>query len=101
MFTQTDSTVFSATDLINFLGCRHATFLDLADLRKPMVKAKSDPTQELLKKKGLEHERKHLTCLRDQGKRVAMIDPYATIDQRIVQTTVAMAAPRSKMSTAI
>jgi len=91
MFTQADSTVFSATDLINFLGCRHATFLDLADLRRPMVKAESDPTQELLKKKGLEHERKHLAWLTDQGKRVAMIDPYAPIDQRIVQTTAAMA----------
>ena len=91
MFIQTDSTVFSATDLINYLGCRHATFLDLADLRQPMLKAESDPTQELLKKKGLEHERKHLACLRAQGKRVAMIDPYATIDQRIVQTAAAMA----------
>ncbi len=46
MFIQTDSTVFSATDLINYLGCRHATFLDLADLRQPMLKAESDPTQE-------------------------------------------------------
>jgi uncharacterized protein len=56
-----------------------------------MVTAESDPTQELLKKKGLEHERKHLACLRDQGKRVAVIDPHSTIDQRVAQTAAAMA----------
>ena len=91
MFTQANRVTFSATDLINYLGCRHATFLDLADLRQPMVDTEPDPTQELLKKKGLEHERKHLACLRDQGKRVATIDLYSTIDQRIAQTTAAMA----------
>ena len=91
MFTQEEKIIFSATDLINYLGCRHATFLDLAALRKPMVKAESDPTQELLKKKGVEHERKYLAYLSDQGKRIVMIDIFATIDQRVAQTTAAMA----------
>jgi predicted RecB family nuclease len=91
MFTQADSTVLSATDLINYLGCRHATFLDLSNLRQPIVEAKPDATQELLIKKGLEHEKRHLNCLIDQGKRIAMIDPYATINQRIAQTIAAMA----------
>ena len=27
--------LFSATDLVNFLGCRHATYLDLRDLTNP------------------------------------------------------------------
>jgi hypothetical protein len=28
--------VFSATDLVNFLGCRHASFLDRRHLDDPM-----------------------------------------------------------------
>jgi len=90
MFIQADRAIFSATDLINYLGCRHATFLNLANLRQPMIEAEPDPTQELLKKKGLEHERRHLASLRDQGKRVVMIDPYSTLEQRVEQTTTAM-----------
>jgi predicted RecB family nuclease len=91
MFTQADRAIFSATDLINYLGCRHATFLDLISPRRPLIEAQPDPTQELLKKKGLEHERRHLECLRNQGKRVVLIDPYSTIQQRVEQTTTAMA----------
>ena len=90
MFSQADRIIFSATDLISYLGCCHATFLDIADLRQPRIEREADPTQELLRKKGLEHERKHLACLSGQGKRVVMIDPYSTIDQRVAQTTAAM-----------
>src|SRR5437870_2608231 len=56
MFTQADRLIFSATDLINYLGCRHAAFLDFADLRPPRVVAEPDPAQDLLKKKGLVQE---------------------------------------------
>jgi uncharacterized protein len=72
MFTQADRVIFSATDLINYLGCRHATFLDLSGLHKKVSEA--DPTEELLKRKGLEHEKRYLSYLRDQGSRVAMVD---------------------------
>jgi predicted RecB family nuclease len=90
MFTQADCIVFSATDLINYLGCRHATFLDLAGLGQPTGEVEPDPHGELLKKKGIEHEQEHLASLKNQGKRIAIIDPYSTIDQRVAQTLSAM-----------
>jgi len=35
--------VFSATDLVNFLGCRHATFLDRRQLDEPVLLPDEDP----------------------------------------------------------
>src|SRR5262245_6346902 len=91
MFTQDDHVIFSASDLINYLGCRHATFLDLRHLGRPGPTADPDPTEELLKKKGIEHEQQHLACLEKQGKQIVRIDPYSTIEQRVAQTLSAMA----------
>jgi uncharacterized protein len=90
MFSQADKAILSATDLINYLGCRHATFLDLAALGQPTTVAESDPQLELLKKKGIEHERRHLDYLKSQGRQVVIIDPYATIDQRVALTLSAL-----------
>ena len=61
MFAQSDRIILSATDLNNYLGCRHATFLDLAALRQPEATTESDPYLDLLQKKGLEHEQKYLS----------------------------------------
>jgi predicted RecB family nuclease len=91
MFAQSERVILSATDLNNYLGCRHATFLDLADLGRPRSAVEPDPHLELLQKKGLEHEQKHLASLKEQGRRIAEIDRYSTIDQRIAQTHAAMA----------
>jgi predicted RecB family nuclease len=91
MFVQSDRVIFSATDLNNYLGCRHATFLDLADIGQPRAAAESDPHQELLQKKGLEHEKRHLAYLKDQGKQIVEIDRYSNIEQRVAQTLSAMA----------
>lgn len=33
---------YSATDLVNYLGCSHATVLDLRQLAKPVVLAEDD-----------------------------------------------------------
>jgi hypothetical protein len=66
MFTQ-GRVIFSATDLINYLGCQHATFLDLAHLGQPGPAVETDATEELLKKKGIEHEQRYLAFSRDKG----------------------------------
>jgi uncharacterized protein len=89
MFTDAGRIIFSATDLVNYLGCRHATFLDLSNIGDTQAVSDSD-TAELLKTKGIEHERRYLAFLQGQGKYVEIIDPYATIDQRVAQTLSAM-----------
>src|SRR5712671_6502573 len=48
--------LFSATDLVNFLGCRHATFLDLRDLTDPVEIPERDAATVLIFEKGIEHE---------------------------------------------
>jgi uncharacterized protein len=57
--------VLSATDLSNFLGCRHRTGLDMAVAygrrKRPY---RDDPLLELLWKRGIEHERKFVETLR-------------------------------------
>ena len=55
--------VYSATDLNNYLECKHLVLLsrDVAEgrLTKP---AEKDPTAELVAKKGAEHERERFEC---------------------------------------
>ena len=84
--------LFSATDLVNFLGCRHCTWLDLKDLEQPLEKAESDAEKILLKEKGLEHERAYLERLREQGLAVAEIPQALSMEERVRATAAEMAA---------
>jgi uncharacterized protein len=63
-----DTLVLSATDLANFLGCRHRTAFDMAvaegTRRKPHVQ---DPLLELLWQRGAEHEKAYVESLRAAG----------------------------------
>ena len=59
--------LFSATDLVNFLGCRHATYLDLRDLTDPVEIPERDAATVLVFRKGLEHEKRHLASLKARG----------------------------------
>ena len=65
---------FSATDLVNYLGCRHATYLDMRSLEEDLEKAESDETMRLLQRKGLEHEKAYLERLRTEGRDIVEID---------------------------
>jgi predicted RecB family nuclease len=88
--------ILSATDLNNYLGCRHATFLDLDALikgRKPSEK--SDPHAELLAKKGLEHEARYLETLRAAGTDMVSIARHGALGDKVAATRAAMAAGAS------
>ena len=65
-------TLFAASDLINFTGCRHATFLDLRFLNDPQPQ-ETDPQAELLQQKGLDHERAFLATLSKQLRTIVSI----------------------------
>lgn len=66
--------LFSATDLMRFMGCRHATALDLAYLRGHGPEPREDSEDaELLQKQGDAHEAAHLQGLKAAGKAVAEI----------------------------
>jgi len=64
-----DKTIeISASDLSNFLSCRHRTGLDLA-VARGLLAAPSwiDPMVEVLQQRGLEHEASYADSLREQG----------------------------------
>jgi predicted RecB family nuclease len=66
--------LFSATDLMRFMGCAHATTLDLMRLRGEGPEPGEDTEDAaLLQKQGDAHEAAHLERLKSNGKKVIEI----------------------------
>ena len=83
--------LYSASDVVNFLGCAHRTSLDLLHLDTPLERAEEDEQARLLQEKGLEHERAFLQRLVDAGKGVVDIgDSGQDVDHRVAATLRAM-----------
>src|SRR6266446_983988 len=59
--------LLSASDLVNFLGCRHATYLDLRDLTDPIEIPERDAATVLIFQKGIDYEKRHLASLKARG----------------------------------
>ena len=66
--------LYSASDLGDFLLCKHLINLKRIDLDTPLQKDEADEQTQLLQDKGFEHEASYLETLRDQGKSIASID---------------------------
>jgi uncharacterized protein len=82
--------LYSASDLVNFLGCTHATFLDLGHLVNPAQFPPDDEQAKLLQEKGIEHERAYLGRLRAEGRVVVEIAAEGSLSERVARTTAAM-----------
>ncbi len=85
-----DQILYSPSDLITFLGCHHATYLDVKALSEKMDKAEADMMGKLLQKKGLEHEAAYLRKLKDEGKSVIEIPKNHNLKDRTNLTLEAM-----------
>jgi predicted RecB family nuclease len=83
-------TIFSASDLVNFMGCAHATVLDVRNLVTPTVFAPDDESAILLQEKGIEHEKAYLQRLRDERRSVVEIASDGTLEERAEATRLAM-----------
>jgi predicted RecB family nuclease len=81
---------YSPSDLVTFLGCHHATFLDVKNLTEELATTESSGTERLLQKKGLEHEKAFLQQLKDSGKSVNEIPKGGSIEQRAALTHEAL-----------
>jgi predicted RecB family nuclease len=84
--------MFSATDIASFLACRHTATLARAEskdeITKPFFK---DPTVDLLRKLGLEHEQRYLRALSDKnGLAVSQIDIKGGWEDAVAETIRAM-----------
>lgn len=82
--------LYSASDLVNFLGCAHATALDVRQLTAPIEFPDEDPQTKLLQQKGIEHEQAYLGRLRREGRSVAEVSDSGTLEQRAERTLTAM-----------
>ncbi|WBY08135.1 TM0106 family RecB-like putative nuclease [Sphingomonas sp. 7/4-4] len=85
-------TLFSASDLVNFMGCAHATVLDVRNLATPATFPPEDESAVLLQEKGIEHERAYLERLRREGLTVVEIPGDGTLEVRVEATRRAMEA---------
>ena len=84
--------LYSATDLIAYLGCTHATALDALVLSGELAAGEeiADEYLDLLKKKGIEHERRHLDALRAGGRSISEISDAIPNEERVATTIAAM-----------
>ena len=84
--------LFAAHDLDRFLGCTHATVLDLRDLEEPLPKTDEDGQLALLREKGIEHERRYLEACKHEGLAVVEIGSGGALGERVRQTRAALAS---------
>jgi predicted RecB family nuclease len=83
--------LFSATDLMRFMGCAHATALDLMRLRgEGPTPGEDTEDAALLQKQGDAHEAAHLERLKTEGKSVVEIE-RGSLAQDSEATRVALA----------
>ena len=61
-----DRVLLSATDLEAFLGCRHASRLDFREaiLGESLQRSEAGASSELVRRRSLEHERRHFEALK-------------------------------------
>lgn len=86
-----DNILFSATDLMRFIGCAHATALDLAYLRGAPLQPREDSQDAvLLQRQGDAHEAGHLQQLKDAGHGVIEI-ARGDLGQNVEETRAALA----------
>jgi predicted RecB family nuclease len=84
--------MFSATDIVNFLACRHLGVLEhratAGQLKKPFF---PDPSQELLRELGLRHEQNYLHQLEsNKGLSVVRISEALSWTEAEAETTTAL-----------
>lgn len=88
----------AATDLANFLGCRHRSALDKAATLglRPYPPRRDDPLLKVLAQRGEEHEAAYVALLESQGRRIVNLrhpdDRTTDRDELVARTRDAMAS---------
>src|SRR5215471_17041532 len=91
MLNISDQIVFSATDLSNFLNCRHRTALELGEVLGKWCRPQfHDPVLEALLARGLEHERRYVASLEATGRRIVDVAEFKSRTEALDRTLDAM-----------
>ncbi len=87
--------LLSASDLMRFAGCAHATMLDLAHLRGEMLTPREDSEDAaLLQKHGHEHEASYLEEIKASGRSVVEIARrHLAVDVEATRAALTAGAP--------
>jgi predicted RecB family nuclease len=86
-----DKIVLAATDLSNFLNCRHRTALELGEAYGKRTRPHFyDPVLEALFARGLEHERQYVGSLEAAGRRIVDLAEFKDRTEALVHTVDAM-----------
>ena len=81
----------SASDLSNFLSCRHISELDKKVLNGQLNKPEfSNPHADVLRERGLEHEKNYLDYLRHEGLEILEIPDDTPPEKAQTMTLEAM-----------
>jgi len=93
MKLEADLLRLSATDLANHLACRHLTTLERGNAEGRWKRPDwYRPEAEVLRQRGLEHERAYLASLERQGRRILRLDEAGEGALALEQTIAAMRA---------
>jgi uncharacterized protein len=85
--------LYSASDIVAFLGCKHRTTLDLRKLGGwDAAKAEADEATALVQTYGDRHELAYLQSLKQRGLQVVEIDKQAALEDQVAATRAAMTA---------
>ena len=85
--------VLSATDLSNFLNCRHRTALELGEARGKRTRPYfHDPVLEALFARGLEHEQRYVDSLEGAGLEIVNLAEVKNRTEAVTRTVNAMHA---------
>jgi predicted RecB family nuclease len=85
--------LLSATDLSNFLGCRHRTALEMDAAAKILTRPQfTDPLLELLFARGLAHEKAYVDELRTDGRQIVDLTAVRGTTELVDATITAMRA---------
>lgn len=93
MYKDNSKTVFSASDLADFIECTHLTALELRSLDGEILpKCTADEAILILQQRGIEHEQNYLEKLLLSGKSVREIDSTGpgNREERVGQTLAAL-----------
>jgi len=82
--------LLSASDLVKFLGCNHATRLDINQIFNPITFPDEDPQLLLLQEMGIAHERSFLQSLMGRGLTITEIPSPGSLEHRVILTREAM-----------
>src|SRR5258705_11137447 len=87
--------LLSASDLMRFMSCKHATALDLRYARgEPLVPAHDTEDAKILQKQGDDHESRYLSKLKAEGRSVIEFDRDGGVKAAAQATRVGLSQGR-------